>query len=113
MSDTGSQHGALVPVAPQGQMEMAASTSGPGVPGQAQVPTYEQLLRFYVEQTKRPVQVDPPVLSYEDLHAYYLTYFARPAAPLPPSSEDAMGVTIVDEDVVTRDEAKGAFASVQ
>ena len=72
MSDTGSQN-ALVPIVPQGQLELA-STSGPGT-GQgiqgAQVPTYEQLLRFYVEQTQRPVQTDPPVLTYEDLHAYY------------------------------------------
>ena len=51
MSDTGSQH-ALVPIVPQGQLELA-STTGPGT-GQsiqgAQVLTYEQLLRFYVEQ---------------------------------------------------------------
>ena len=57
MSDTGSQH-ALVPIVPQGQLELA-STSGPGTgPGGvqgAQMPTYEQLLRFYVEQTRRPV----------------------------------------------------------
>ena len=74
------------------------------------MPTYEQLLRFYVEQTRRPVQTDPPVLSYEDLHEYYLTFFERPAAPLPPSSEDAMVVT---DELVTKDEAREAFGSVQ
>ena len=61
MSETGSQQG-LVPVAPQGQMEMVASTSGPQGPGQAPAPTYEQLLRFYAEQTRQTVQVDPRVL---------------------------------------------------
>ena len=114
MSDTGSQHSGmgLVPVAPQGQMELA-STSVPGVTGQlqgAQTPTYEQLLRFYVEQTHKPVQSDPRVLSYEDLHEYYLTFFERPMAPLPPFSED---VYLTEDEVVTKEEAKEAFASVQ
>ena len=51
MSDTGSQH-ALVPIVPQGQLELAqTSGTGPGGVQGAQMPTYEQLLRFYVEQT--------------------------------------------------------------
>ena len=110
MSDTGSQH-ALVPIVPQGQLELAqTSGTGPGGGQGAQMPTYEQLLRFYVEQTRRPVQTDPPVLSYEDLHEYYLTFLERPTAPLPPSSEDAMVVT---DELVTKDEAREAFGSVQ
>ena len=51
MSDTGSQH-ALVPIVPQGQLELAqTSGAGQGVQGAPMPPTYEQLLRFYVEQT--------------------------------------------------------------
>ena len=56
------------------------------------------------------MQTDPPILSYEDLHEYYLTFFERPTAPLPPSSEDAMVVT---DELVTKDEAREAFGSVQ
>ena len=94
MSDTGSQQG-LVPVAPQGQMEMVASTSGPGGPGQPSAPTYEQLLRFYSEQTRQPMQVDPRVLSYTDLHEYYKTFFDRPATPLPPMCRGAVRIQLL------------------
>ena len=117
MSDTGSQQG-LVPVAPQGQMEMVESTAGPGGPGQPPAPTYEQLLRFYSEQTRQPMQVDPRVLSYTDLHEYYKTFFDRPATPLPPMlppptiENTDTDVFLTEDEVVTKDEAREAFASV-
>ena len=82
-------------------------------------PTYEQLLRFYAEQTRRPVQFDPPLLSYADLHEYYKTFFDRPATPLPPALPPATientdtDVFLTEDEVVTKDEAREAFASVQ
>ena len=81
--------------------------------------TYEQLLRFYVEQTRRPVQADPRVLSYADLHEYYQAFFDRPVTPLPPALPPATlentdaDVFLTEDEVVTKDEAREAFASVQ
>ena len=75
MSDTGSHQG-LVPVAPQGQMELAA-TSGTGqvqpggVEAAGAMMSYRDLLQFYVAQTKWPVQLAPPALPYDDLALFY------------------------------------------
>ena len=71
MSDAGSQRG-LVPVVPQGQLEVA-STSGPGGPGPEQAGTmsYRELLQFYVAQTKWPAQAPLPALPYDDLALFY------------------------------------------
>ena len=59
------------------------------------------------------------MLSYVDLHEYYLTYFGRPSTPLPPAlppssikNTDA-NVFLTEDEVVTKDEAREAFASVQ
>ena len=65
------------------------------------------------------MQVDPPVLSYTDLHEYYKTFFDRPATPLPPALPPATientdaDVFLTEDEVVTKDEAREAFASVQ
>ena len=115
MSDTGSQQG-LVPVAPQGQMEVA-STSGPGGPEAVGRMSYRDLLHFYVEQTKWPPQAPPPALPYDDLALFYQIHAGRPPTPmpsaLPPPSIENIGAFITDEEVVTKDEASAAFASVQ
>ena len=114
MSDTGSQQG-LVPVAPQGQMEVA-SASGPG-PEQAGTLSYRELLRFYIEQTKWPATAPFPALSYEDLALFYQVQAGRPPTPLPPllppASIENTDAFLTEEEVVTKDEATAAFASVQ
>ena len=122
MSDAGSQRG-LVPVAPQGQMELA-STSGPGEPGQLQggpeqmgMLSYRDLLQFYIAQTKWPAGAPTPALPYDDLALFYRVHAGRPPTPLPPAlpppTIENVGAFVTDEEVVTKDEAKEAFASVQ
>ena len=121
MSDTGSPRTALVPVAPQGHMEMVASTSG----AEAR-PTYEELLRFYVEKTKWPVQqTPPPLMLYGDLALFAQVHGGpgperRPPTPLPqappllplPSTEN-VDEFLTEDEVVTKDEAREAFATVK
>ena len=115
MSDAGSQRG-LVPVAPQGQMEVA-STSGPGGPEQAGLMSYRDLLQFYVAQTKWPQQAPPPALPYDDLALFYQIHAGRPPTPLPPQlpppSSENVDAFLTEDEVVTKEEAKEAFASVQ
>ena len=116
MSDTGSHQG-LVPVAPQGQMEMA-STSGPGGLEQAgAMMSYRDLLQFYVAQTKWPAQSPLPTLPYDDLALFYQIHAGRPPTPLPPSlpppSIENIDAFLTEDEVVTKEEAKEAFASVQ
>ena len=77
------------------------------------MPTYEDLLCFYIDMTGRPVQTSPPVLSYADLHTFYSLHVGRPPTPLPPGSIENVGAFITEEEVVTRDEAKEAFDFVQ
>ena len=118
MSDTGSQQGqSLLPVVPQGQMDVA-STSGPGGPGteHARMMSYRDLLQFYVAQTKWPAGAPTPALPYDDLRLFYQIHVGRPPTPLPPAlpppSIENIGAFITDEEVVTKDEATAAFASV-
>ena len=117
MSDTGSHQG-LVPVAPQGQLEVA-STSGPGGPGpeQAETMSYRELLQFYVAQTKWPAQAPLPALPYDDLALFYQIHARRPPTPLPPqlppASIENTDAFLTEDEVVTKEEAKEAFASVQ
>ena len=119
MSDTGSQQGqSLLPIVPQGQMDVA-STSGPGGPGPEQtgMMSYRDLLQFYVAQTKWPTGAPTPALPYDDLRLFYQIHAGRPSTPLPPTlpppSIENIGAFITDEEVVTKDEATAAFASVQ
>ena len=117
MSDAGWQRG-LVPVVPQGQMEVA-STSGPGGPGPEQAGTmsYRALLQFYVAQTKWPAQAPLPALPYDDLALFYQIHARRPPTPLPPqlppASIENVDAFLTEDEVVTKEEAKEAFASVQ
>ena len=117
MSDAGSQRG-LVPVVPQGQLEVA-STSGPGGPGPEQAGTmsYRELLQFYVAQTKWPAQAPLPALPYDDLALFYQIHARRPPTPLPPqlppTSIENTDAFLTEDEVVTKEEAKEAFASVQ
>ena len=111
-------HQGLVPVVPQGQLEVA-STSGPGGPGPEQggLLSYHELLQFYVAQTKWPAQTPPPVLSFDDLQLFYQIHAGRPPTPLPPAlppaSIENVDAFLTEEEVVTKDEATAAFASVQ
>ena len=117
MSDAGSQRG-LVPVVPQGQLEVA-STSGPGGPGPEQAGTmsYRDLLQFYVAQTKWPAQAPLPALPYDDLALFYQIHARRPPTPLPPqlppASIENVDAFLTEDEVVTKEEAKEAFASVK
>ena len=117
MSDAGSQRG-LVPVVPQGQLKVA-STSGPGGPGPEQAGTmsYRDLLQFYVAQTKWPAQAPLPALPYDDLALFYQIHARRPPTPLPPqlppASIENTDAFLTEDEVVTKEEAKEAFASVK
>ena len=122
MSDTGSHQG-LVPVAPQGQMEVA-STSGTGqlqpsgVEAAGAMMSYRDLLNFYIAQTKWPADAPLPALPYDDLALFYQVHVTgRPPTPLPPqlppASIENVDAFLTEDEVVTKDEAKEAFASVQ
>ena len=115
MSGAGSHQG-LVPIAPQGQMEVA-STSGPGGPEQAGTMSYRELLQFYVAQTKWPAQAPLPALPYDDLALFYQIHARRPPTPLPPqlppASIENVDAFLTEDEVVAKDEATAAFASVQ
>ena len=74
---------------------------------------YEELLCFYVDVKRQPVQSSPPMLSYEDLQKFYVAHVGRSAAPLPPTPEDAMGAVVIEDNVVTRNEAAQAFSTVK
>ena len=109
MSETGSQS-ALVPIVPQGQMEVA-STSGPE---QGELPSYDELLSFYFGMRQQAEQTAPPLLPYEELQDFYFTHGGGQAFVLQlPAPADAVGTIIVEEDVVMREEAKQAFHAVK
>ena len=121
-SHAGSQRG-LVPVAPQGQMELA-STSGPEATGQWQggqagvgMLSYRDLLQFYIVQTKWPATAPTPALPYDDLALFYQVHAGRPPTPMPPTlpppSIENVDAFLTEDEVVTKDEATAAFASVQ
>ena len=116
MSDTGSPRMGLVPVVPQGQLELA-STSGPGGPEQAGMLSYRDLLQFYIDRTMWPATAPTPQLPYDDLKLFYQVHGGRPSTPLPPAlpppSIENTDVFLIEDEVVTKDEAREAFASVQ
>ena len=110
-----------MPVDPQGQMELA-STSGPGqvqggVEAAGAMMSYRDLLQFYVAQTKWPAGAPTPALPYDDLRLFYQIHAGRPPTPLPPqlppASIENVDVFLTEDEVVTKDEAREAFASVQ
>ena len=103
-------------VVPQGQLELA-STSGPGGQGPEGRLSYRDLLQFYVAQTKWPAQAPPPALPYDDLVLFYQIHAGRPPTPLPPAlppaSIENVDAFLSEDEVVTKEEAKEAFASVK
>lgn len=99
MSEMGSQN-ALVPVVPQGQMEVAARQGQ----GQGELPSYEELLRLYVDTRQQPMRLTPPMLSYEELQEFYVTHDGQAFVPQLPAPANAAGAIIVEDDVVTREE---------
>ena len=120
MSDTGSHQG-LVPVAPQGQMEVASmSGTGQVLPGGAEgtgaMMSYRDLLQFDIARTKWPAGTPTPALPYDDLALFYQVHAGRPPTPLqpqlPPLLIENVDAFLTEDDVVTKDEAKEAFASV-
>ena len=81
------------------------------------MPTYADLLWFYVDKMNQPVQTNPPVLTYGDFQAFYQQHTGRPLTPLPPALPSALienvDAFLTEDEVVTKDKAKEAFASVQ
>ena len=81
------------------------------------MPTYADLLRFYVDKMNQPVQASPPIMTYGELQAFYTQHTGRPLTPLPPAlppaSIENTDAFLTEDEVVTKDEAKEAFASVQ
>ena len=79
--------------------------------------SYRDLLQFYIAQTKWPAGAPTPALPYDDLALFYRVHAGRPPTPLPPAlpppTIENVGAFVTDEEVVTKDEAKEAFASVQ
>ena len=79
--------------------------------------SYRELLQFYVAQTKWPAQAPLPALPYDDLALFYQIHAGRPPTPLPPqlppASIENVDAFLTEDEVVTKDEAKEAFASVQ
>ena len=113
MSDTGSQYGGmgLVPVAPQGQMEVAATSgTGPVLPRGSEetgaMMSYRDLLQFYIAQTKWPTTAPTPALPYDDLALFYQIHAGRPPTPLPPqlppASIENVNAFLTEDDVVTK-----------
>ena len=116
MSNTGSPRAGLVPVVPQGQLELP-STSGLKGPDQGGLLSYRELLQFYIVQTKWPAQTPPPVLSFNDLQLFYQIHAGRPLTPLPPALPPAsiknVDAFLTEDEVVTKEEAKEAFAFIK
>ena len=81
------------------------------------MPSYADLLRFYVDKMRYPAQQPPPMLSYDDLQLFYNMHTGRSGTPLPPAlppaSIENVDAFLIEDEVVTKDEAKEAFASVQ
>ena len=77
MSETGSQN-ALVPIVPQGQMEIAATSEQ----AQGGLPSYEELFNFYIAVKQQAGQTVPPLIPYEELQDFYITHGGgRPSVP--------------------------------
>ena len=112
-----SPHGDLVllaPVIPQGATEDTAQSVMPQLQVQAQAlqerqpltlehPSNGHMLDFYVEMKRQAGQEAPPLIPLEDLQAFYAMHIA----PLPqlPTPADVAGALVLEEDVITRDEA--------
>ena len=81
------------------------------------MPTYADLLQFYVNKMNQPVQESPPMMSYGDLQAFYQQHTGRPLTPMPPALPSAaienVDAFLTEDEVVMKDEAKEAFAFVQ
>ena len=79
--------------------------------------SYRDLLQFYVAQTKWPAQAPLPALPYDDLALFYQIHARRPPTPLPPqlppASIENVDAFLTEDEVVTKEEAKEAFASVK
>ena len=79
--------------------------------------SYRDLLQFYIAQTKWLAEAPTPALPYDDLALFYQVHAGRPPTPLPPllppPSIENVDAFLMEDDVVTKDEAKEAFASVQ
>ena len=79
--------------------------------------SYRDLLQFYVAQTKWPAQAPPPALPYDDLVLFYQIHAGRPLTPLPPALPPALienvDAFLTEDEVVTKEEAKEAFASMK
>ena len=78
---------------------------------------YRDLLQFYIAQTKWPATAPTPALPYDDLALFYQVHAGRPPTPLPaqllPASIENVDAFLTEDEVVTKEEAKEAFASVQ
>ena len=90
MSDTGSQH-ALVPVGPQGLMEVV---------GQQTLPPYEELLAFYVSTKRREGQTTPPVLSFEELQTFYIARQGQRTAAMVATLEAGQGRPVAYDELL-------------
>ena len=78
---------------------------------QLEHPSYGEMLDFYVEMKRQAGQEAPPLIPLVDLQAFY-TLHSAPVLQLP-ALEDVAGAFIVEEDVVTREEAQQAFHVVK
>ena len=83
------------------------------------MPSYADLLRFYVDKMQRPVQSSPPVISYGELQAFYEQHTGLgftsvpPRMPIRSPEPEPEDLYLTEDDIVTKEEAKEAFASVQ
>ena len=109
MSETGSQN-TLVPVVPQGRMEIAATSEQ----AQGGLPSYEELFNFYIAVKKQAGRTAPPLIPYEELQDFYITHGGgQSSVPQLSAPADAVIAIVVEDDVVTREEAQQAFHVVK
>ena len=78
---------------------------------QLEHPSYGEMLDFYVEMNRQARQEALPLIPLADLQAFYALH----SAPVPqlPTLADVAGAFVMEEDVVTREEAQQAFHVVK
>ena len=111
-----------MPVDPQGQLELASmlepgQVQGGGIEAAGAMMSYRDFIAILCRTNQVASRSTATCTTLDDLRLFYQIHASRPPTPLPPqlppASIENVDAFLTEDEVVTKDEAKEAFASVQ